>query len=36
MLGLRQIKLTVVKYGSLHVYKLTTYLVSPAKSLLLE
>ena len=31
MLGPRPIKLTVTKYGFLHVYKLTTYLVSQQK-----
>ena len=36
MLRPREIKLTVAKYGFLYVYKLTTYLVSLAKSLPLQ
>ena len=36
MLCPRQIKFTVTKYGFLQVYKLTTYLVSLAKSLPLQ
>ena len=36
MLRPRRIKLTVTKYGFLHIYKLTTYLVTLAKSLPLQ